>query len=175
MITEWNILALLVLTFLVWSAASTAMCLNNLIHCALALVLSFVGIGGLYLWLGAEFVGFVQILVYVGAVSILVIFTVLLTRRGFESEDDFEHPLLTLILGPLLVVPLFWLMGISLLRVDIITVMTAKSAAVLDIGLALGREYLLPLLAVGVLLTAALIGAACLASESKKPADAEGK
>src|SRR6267378_964208 len=61
-----SILGLLTLT-----VAIAAMSLRNLVHCALALTVAFAGLAALYLQLDAQFVGFAQILVYIGAVAIL--------------------------------------------------------------------------------------------------------
>src|SRR6185312_548996 len=69
------------------AAAVAAMSLRNLVHCALALALTFAGIAATYLRLGAQFVGFTQLLVYVGAVAILVVFAILLTR-GSEPQQS---------------------------------------------------------------------------------------
>ena len=65
------------------------MTLRNLIHSALLLIASWAGIAAFYLWAGAEFVAFAQVLVYVGAVSMVVLFAVLLTRR---SRADWRSP-----------------------------------------------------------------------------------
>jgi NADH-quinone oxidoreductase subunit J len=54
------------------------------VHCALSLVVTLAGLAGLFLQLNAQFVGFAQILVYIGAVAILIVFAILLTR-GAES------------------------------------------------------------------------------------------
>src|SRR5258708_36887384 len=64
-----------------------AMSLRNLVHCALSLAITFAGLAALYLQLNAEFVGFAQILVYVGAVAILIVFAILLTR-GSELPTE---------------------------------------------------------------------------------------
>ena len=64
------------------AAAVAAMTLRNLVHCALALAVTFAGLAAVYLQLDAQFVGFAQILVYVGAVAILIVFAILLTRGG---------------------------------------------------------------------------------------------
>src|SRR6185436_1743269 len=66
-------------------SAIAAMTLRNLVHCAFSLVLTFAGLAGIYLQLNAEFVGFAQILVYVGAVSILIVFAILLTRGDAQA------------------------------------------------------------------------------------------
>src|SRR5208283_4753170 len=63
-----------------------AMLLKNTVHCALALTVAFAGLALLFLNLGAQFVGFAQILVYIGAVAILVVFAILLTR-GSETPE----------------------------------------------------------------------------------------
>ena len=55
-------------------------------HCALALTVAFAGLALLFLQLDAQFAGFAQILVYIGAVAILVVFAILLTR-GFGDSD----------------------------------------------------------------------------------------
>jgi NADH-quinone oxidoreductase subunit J len=69
-----------------------AMLLKNTVHCALALTVAFAGLALLYLDLDAQFAGFAQLLVYVGAVAILVVFAILLTK-GSETPKDgvFSH------------------------------------------------------------------------------------
>src|SRR5207249_5343603 len=75
MLIIFTILALLTL-----AGAIAALSLRNLVHCALALTVAFAGLAVLYLQLDAQFVGFAQILVYIGAVAILIVFALLLTR-----------------------------------------------------------------------------------------------
>src|SRR5882672_1203832 len=76
-----------ILAGLTAGSAIAAVSLRNLVHCALCLVVTFAGLAALFLQLNAEFVGFAQILVYVGAVAILIVFAILLTR-GSESEPS---------------------------------------------------------------------------------------
>src|SRR5246127_1414014 len=63
-----------------------AILLKNLVHCALALTAAFAGLALLFLQLDAQFAGFAQILVYIGAVAILVVFAILLTRGSETTE-----------------------------------------------------------------------------------------
>ena len=63
-----------------------AVTLKNTVHCALALTAAFAGLALLFLQLDAQFVGFAQILVYIGAVAILVVFAILLTRSSEKPE-----------------------------------------------------------------------------------------
>src|SRR6185503_4028405 len=66
-------------------SALAAMTLRNLVHCALCLTITFAGLAALYLKLNAQFVGLAQILVYVGAVAILIVFAILLTRSDDQT------------------------------------------------------------------------------------------
>src|SRR5580658_7496554 len=76
--------AFLILAIVTMVAACAAMTLRGLVHCALALAVAFAGIGTLYLSLGAQFLGLAQLLVYVGAIAVLIVFVILLTR-GADS------------------------------------------------------------------------------------------
>ena len=78
-------LAFIIIALLILCAAAAAMLSRNLIHSALLLVGAWAGIAAFYLWAGAEFLAFAQVLVYVGAVSMVVLFAVLLTRQGETS------------------------------------------------------------------------------------------
>lgn len=78
-------MVLLAIAVVIVASAATAMALRNIIHSVLLLTLNWMGIAAFYLWAGAEFVAFAQVLVYVGAVSMVVLFAVLLTRR--EAAD----------------------------------------------------------------------------------------
>ncbi|MGD0546769.1 MAG: NADH-quinone oxidoreductase subunit J, partial [Terracidiphilus sp.] len=64
-----------------------AMLLKNTVHCALALTIAFAGLAMLFLNLDAQFAGWAQILVYVGAVAILVVIAIMLTK-GSETPKD---------------------------------------------------------------------------------------
>ena len=84
----WILAALTVL------GALAAVMLKNTVHCALALTVAFAGLALLFLQLDAQFAGFAQILVYVGAVAILVVFAILLTRGSETPKDRYLQPIL---------------------------------------------------------------------------------
>ncbi len=156
--------AFIAIAILTCVGALAAATLPRLIHAALSLVAAFVGLAAFYILLGAEFVGLVQIFIYVGAVAVLIVFTILLTHRESSDRDPFNW------LGAVVAVAvcggLFWAV--------------AKSAGlwsapvpnydltVRKIGDALMTAYIWPLLCVGLLLTAALIGALILVFEEKR-------
>jgi NADH-quinone oxidoreductase subunit J len=136
----------------------------------LALTIAFAGLALLFLNLDAQFAGFAQILVYIGAVAILVVFAILLTR-GSETPKDgvFSHTWLT---GLLIAAAVFAVLGWAVIET---APGMAQSAAlptvtVKDIGTALMGRYVLPLEIVAILLTSALIGAVIVAMEDKEGA-----
>jgi len=143
-------------------SAFCAISLRNLVHCALCLALSFLGVAGLFLHINAGFVAFAQILVYVGAVAILIVFAILLTRNAEDSDDVAERSNL------LVSIPLTVIVGALLLNAAFSTqvAMSAQPATappVRDLGRALMTTHLVPLEIIGVLLTVALLGAVVLA------------
>lgn len=145
----------------------TAVTLKNTVHCALALTTAFAGLALLFLELDAQFAGFAQILVYIGAVAILVVFAILLTR-GSETPVGgvFSR---TWIVGLLIAAAVFSVLGWAVLHsVPALPHETAVPAvSVMQIGNALMGRYVLPLEIVAVLLTAAMIGAVIVALHEK--------
>ena len=152
----------LILAALTIAGASAAMGLRNLIHCVLALTLGFVGLALLYLSLGAQFVGFTQILVYVGAVAILAVFAIMMTR----SADPRPQPALSSfwITGCIIAGAAFAVLAWAITHSNIAAPMPAQPAiSTNQIGDALMHSFALPLEIMGLLLTAALIGAVIIA------------
>ena len=135
---------------------------RNLLHAVLFLILSFVGLAGLYITLSADFVAVVQVLIYAGAISVLMIFAVMLTPRS--SRDNAEG---------LLQVPALVLSGLvaaGLAFVALETDWRVASEGSIDstavaIGEALLSPFVLPFEIASVLLVAAMIGAIVIVSE----------
>jgi NADH:ubiquinone oxidoreductase subunit 6 (subunit J) len=166
-------IALLLVAVLILGAAAAAMLTRNLIHSALLLVGAWAGIAAFYLWAGAEFVAFAQVLVYVGAVSMVVLFAVLLTRQGATSAPveyaSLKRAVLAFIVAGGVGGILFGaIMGSPL---DVHLPSPTPSVSVKELGLLLMGPYAPALLIVGVLLTVALLGAVVIAAVDK-PEDA---
>lgn len=161
-------LAFVIIAALTLAAGVATMTLRNLVHCALALVIAFVGLAAVYLQLDAQFVGFAQILVYVGAVAILIVFAVLLTRGGESPERRIFSR------------EWKWNALVAMLAFDVLAWAVNHSfvldrqpsekaeATVRQIGEALMSKYVLPLEVIGLLLTAALIGAVIIAMREEE-------
>jgi NADH-quinone oxidoreductase subunit J len=156
--------ALILISIVTLAGALAAACLRKLIHAALCLIVAFIGIACFFFLLGAEFVGLVQIFVYVGAVAVLIVFTILLTRRQDEDIAGFNWS------GVLVALVVFAGLAWTIFKTPA-TAVTAAAIAPLTvkrIGEALMTGYVWPLQCVGLLLTAALIGALVLVMEEKR-------
>jgi len=153
------------------ASALAAVLLRNLVHCALSLSVTFAGLALLFLDLDAQFAGFAQILVYVGAVAILVVFAILLTRSSETPKDGgvFSR---TWLAGLLVAAAVFAAIGWAVLQSvgGLPHESAVPSVTVLQIGQALMGRYVLPLEIVALLLTAATIGAVIVAMHQKEDA-----
>jgi NADH-quinone oxidoreductase subunit J len=133
---------------------------KNVVHAALYLVVTLSAVAAVYLLLAAEFVAWVQVLIYVGAIVVLLLFGLMLTRApiGREALDNQQR-------GFAAIVGLAILAGLTILlwesfgdaRIDLTRSRTG------DVGMSLFRSYVLPFEVVSFLLLAALIGAIVLA------------
>ncbi|MGI8819883.1 MAG: NADH-quinone oxidoreductase subunit J family protein [Chthoniobacterales bacterium] len=159
-----NSAAFIGIAVLTLSGALAAALLPKLIHAALCLVIAFLGIAAFYFWLGAEFVGLVQVFVYVGAVAVLIVFTILLTPRDSERRHPFQWS------GAAVAVALFGSLVWTILRSPTLAVPApvVASLTVRRIGEVLMTDYVWPLECVGLVLTVALLGALVLVLEEKR-------
>ena len=162
-------LSIIITAIVTISAAATAMSLRNLVHSVLALAVAFAGIAAFYLQLDAQFVGFAEILVYVGAVAILIVFAILLTRSGEAPDQSVLGPgwFYGIIVSALVFTAIGWaILNSSALPTG---VPVAPDATVKHIGEALMTKYVLPLEIIGLVLTAAMIGAVLIALREITP------
>ncbi len=160
-----SIPAFVMIAVLTLSAALAAALLPKLIHAAFCLALAFVAIAAFYFYLGAEFVGLVQIFVYVGAVAILIVFTILLTRRDGDKERGFNWS------GVVVALAVFSGLIWAILRTPSVALPApplVNGVTVKQIGDVLMTDYVWPLQCVGLVLTAALLGALVLVMEEKR-------
>ncbi|HKI72712.1 MAG TPA: NADH-quinone oxidoreductase subunit J [Verrucomicrobiae bacterium] len=161
-----------ILAVVTLAGAIAAMSLRNLVHCALCLVAAFGGLAGLFLQLDAQFVGLAQILVYIGAVAILIVFAILLTR----GSQPAQQPILTgrWLMGAAVAALTFGSLMVTVLNSAVIWSLNgpkldvAADISVKNIGVKLMTDYVLPLEVVALLLTAALIGAVIIAMKEEK-------
>lgn len=163
-------ISFLIIAVLIIGGTAAAMGLRNPIHCVLTLSITFAGIAALFLQLGAEFVGLTQIMVYVGAVAILAVFAIMMTQS--RRERILEAFSRNALVGLLTAVAVFCVLGWAIVSQPGTDGGAAVSpVSVQQIGSSLMHEYVLPLEVIGLLLTAALIGALVIAMDRKEDAE----
>ena len=159
-----NSIAFLVIAIITLSGALAAATLRKLIHAALCLVIAFVGLAAFFFLLGAEFVGLVQVFVYVGAVAVLIVFTILLTRREVNGARGINWG------GAIVALAVFGGLLSTILKTKSLAIPAPQiePLTVKRIGEVLMTDFVWPLQCVGLVLTAALIGALVLVMEEKR-------
>jgi NADH-quinone oxidoreductase subunit J len=153
-----------ILSLVTLGAALAVVTSKNLFHSALFLILSFVGVASLYVLLEAPFLAAVQVLVYVGAIAILIVFAIMLTRR-LMAEDLVQRNAQWgwSALGAVL---LFVALGVILFQVNWPVVEAAvPKETISTLGQDLMGRYLVPFEVASVLLLVALVGSIIIARE----------
>ena len=156
--------AFILIAILTLGAALAAATLRKLMHAALSFAVALVGLASFFFLLGAEFVGLALVFIYIGAVAVLIVFTILLTRRDVGKDRGFNWS------GIVIALAMFGALTWSILKTQSLAIVAPhiRALTVKQIGAALMTTYVWPLQCVGLLLTAALIGALVLVMEEKR-------
>jgi NADH-quinone oxidoreductase subunit J len=144
----------------------------NPVNSALFLILNFISLAAIYLVLNAQFVAIIQILVYAGAIMVLVLFVIMLLNLQDEgplrmelSKRHYASVLFALITLGLIVYAIGWLGGDTLDSFRQIAPSAAQNGTVEHIGDVLFTSYVFPFEVTSILLLAAMIGAVVLAKK----------
>jgi NADH-quinone oxidoreductase subunit J len=139
---------------------------QNVVHAALYLVVTLAMVGATYLIAAAEFLAWVQVLIYVGAIVVLLLFSLMLTRApiGRETLDNQQRVVAALVGAGVLAGLAFLIQdAFSGVKIGLDPTRTA------DVGTSLFRDFVLPFEVVSVLLLAALVGAIVIARKEEAP------
>ena len=161
----------IVISVFTLAAALAAATLPNLMHAAFCLVVALLGLTSFFFLLGAEFVGLALVFIYIGAVAVLIVFTILLTRRDSKEHHGINPPTAGRAWsGILIALAVFAGLTWAALKTQSLSIVPPhiRALTVKQIGQALMTGYVWPLQCVGLLLTAALIGALVLVMEEKR-------
>tara|TARA_B100001996_G_C18583897_1_gene563368 strand:+ start:555 stop:1043 length:489 start_codon:yes stop_codon:yes gene_type:complete len=138
---------------------------NQLLYSAIALLFTLFGVAGLYIYLWADFMAGVQLLVYIGGINVLIIFGIMLTNRISSvrlSQKNVQQGV-----GGVISLWLFLFLGIMISKTPWFQVTSSEPVStVKEVGTLLMTKYLLPFEAISILLLGALIGAALLSREA---------
>ncbi|MCY3577553.1 MAG: NADH-quinone oxidoreductase subunit J [bacterium] len=134
---------------------------RDIVHAALYLVIVLAGVAALFLLVGAEFTGITQVLIYIGAVIVLFLFGIMLTRSDFDQDEETDHKRkFPAILTALLLAAV--MIGALVDRFEDVE-LDATPQTTAQVSDELFSQYIVPFEAVSVLLLAALIGAIVIA------------
>lgn len=135
---------------------------RNIVHAALYLVLVLAGVAAQYVLLAAEFTAVVQVLVYIGAIIVLFLFGIMLTRAPIGRLTDLDNDQRWI--GGTVALFLFGLMGSTLWDAfGSQKLALSEPQTTAQVGDAIFQTYVVPFEVISVLLTAALVGAIVLA------------
>ena len=139
---------------------------RNLLHSALWLILAFFGIAGIFILLHAEFLAVAQILIYVGAISTLIIFAIMLSRQVMDPNQPRFNDQWGVVGG--FAALLFVVLTVIAWRVGWPAATgEAASDTIVQLGTDFVGAYVIPFEAASVLLVVAMIGAIIIAREKE--------
>jgi NADH-quinone oxidoreductase subunit J len=147
---------------------------KNILYSAFALIATFLGMAGIFILLGAEFVAITQILVYVGGILILIVFGIMLTNRGKSTKVDSR--IYNQFYGILIAAGFFYLLARGISAADFagmawMTKSAAGPSSTKQIGMTVMTDYVLVFEVIGILLLVALIGAVRIAGHTREEVD----
>jgi NADH-quinone oxidoreductase subunit J len=151
-----------ILAAIIIGSAVMVVSMKNIFHSALFLVLCFFSVAGIYVLLSAEFLAAVQVLIYVGAITILMIFAIMLTARLYSAKIKQSNEQVVpglIIVGALLASTIFTLSRTAWK----LSSQVPETQSIVSIGNLLLTTYVLPFEVVSVVLLTALIGAIIIA------------
>lgn len=169
----WSHVAVGVLAGVTLGSAVLTVTLRNLYHCALCLALCLVGVAGLYVVLSAEFIAAAQVLIYVGAVTVLILFAVMMTERitGARGQAASQQRGLALLASLALAACLIVLVQTTTWSTAAAQVPPPSSNTTFILGRELLTTFLIPFEVASVVLLTALVGAVVLAKEDSPQED----
>lgn len=135
--------------------------LRNIIHSAVAMMVCFGSLAGMYALLGAPIVAAAQVLIYLGAISVLILFAIMLTQAGDANLPAPFHRQVPL--AAVIGLAIVGLVGWAVVQTDWGVLPQAVGAAVDDIANAVFTQFALPFEIISMLILVAIIGAIFLA------------
>ena len=149
------------LAFGVVGAGIAVVTLRNIIHSAVAMLVCFGSVAGMYALLGAPIVAAAQVLIYLGAISVLILFAIMLTQAGDANLPAPFHRQLPI--AAVVALAIIGLVGWAVLQTDWALATEPIAAGVEAIANALFTDYALPFEIISLLILVAIIGAIFLA------------
>ncbi len=156
-----------ILSFVMLVSAFMVVSLKNIFHCALFLIMCLFSVAGIFILLDAEFLAAAQVLIYIGAISVLIIFAIMLTSNLAIKKitQTNENAVVSFFISLIFAFTVVLLIGNT--HVWRYSAEIPATGNTLNLGRYLMTEYVLPFEVVSVLLLAAMIGAIVLARKER--------
>ncbi len=165
---SWSDVLFAILAAVMLGSALLVVTLRDIIRCALAMIVCFAALAGIYVMLGAPLVAAAQVLVYIGAIAVLILFAVMLTQaKNAPVRLVFQTQALP---AAIAAVVLAVLIGLTVTTTDWGEVGSRLATATDALARLLFNQYILPFEIVSVLLLAAVIGGVFLAKREDRDA-----
>ena len=162
-------IAFVVISALTIGSAIVALEARQVVYGAIALAFSFLGVAGLFIVLDATYVALFQVIVYIGAIAVLILFTVMLVTKGVEEEAEREpvKPM-GVIIAAVIIALVGAVAAVSNLSTWYPTSNFSYSYVVSGIGALMTSQYAVPLEILALILGASVVGALTLAKVDKE-------
>ena len=159
--------AFCVYTLVILGGSVLAVSSSSLVRALVGLITTLVGVSGMYMLLATPFMAFMQILIYVGAVSVLIFFAVMLTRAESGGDEAASAPMRTYVFGLAATLAPAAILGWLILTKPVASVAVPVEVTIKELGAGLLSSYFLPFELISVILMVAMAGAVLLTWEKR--------
>lgn len=140
---------------------------SSLVRALVGLITTLVGVAGMYLLLASPFMAFMQLLIYVGAVSVLIFFAVMLTRAESGGDEASPAPMRTYVFGLAATIAPAAILGWLVMTRPVESIAIPAEVGIKQLGEGLLGSYFLPFELISVILMVAMAGAVLLTWEKR--------
>lgn len=165
--SEFSPIAFYPLAGLVLFAGIGVVACRNLIYSAVSMIVCYLAVAGIFVLLNAEFIAIAQVLIYVGAISVLILFVIMLIREKEGDRGLFFHRQAWLAVPVVLVAAIMLALGLGTAWYN--STEAARNPSTEELAKILFNDYALPFELVSLVLLVAIVGAVLLAKKERKP------
>ncbi|MUM76903.1 NADH-quinone oxidoreductase subunit J [Pseudodesulfovibrio sp. F-1] len=160
--------AFCVYTAVILGGSILAVSSSSLVRALVGLIITLIGVAGMYLLLASPFMAFMQLLIYVGAVSVLIFFAVMLTRAESGGDESGRVPMKTRVLGLAATIAPAAVLGWLIMTRPVESIAVPAEVSIKQLGEGLLGSYFLPFELISVVLMVAMAGAVLLTWEKRE-------